>query len=173
MKLLLPLLIAFSWTCSPAQALDLSQHAFFKHLIGEWKAEGKLTGENNNIVTVTETWTGKVDAENSFSITGARTLNGDTQKFTWVFTHNSSTDSYEALLSGGDGQPIRFEGSISDVTQVMELKAITGNGSSSIAVQDSFEGVDHNTLISKVTFTGDQGQTTLAGTITHQRVKAP
>jgi hypothetical protein len=59
------------------------------------------------------------------------------------------------------------------VTLVMDLKAITGNGSGSIAVQDSFAEGSKDTLNSKVTFIGDQGQTTLEGKITHKRVKAP
>ena len=154
-------------------ALDLAQNAFFKQLTGSWQAEGKLTGENNNLVTITETWSGKAESAESFSIEGTRTMNGDTQKFSWAITHNVATDSYEAVLTGGDGQTIRFEGSVSEVTQVMDLKSITGNGSSSISVQDFFKAEDKNTLHSEVTFTGDQGQTTLSGTIIHKRVIAP
>ena len=68
---------------------------------------------------------------------------------------------------------IRFECSVSDVTLVVDLKTINGNGNSSITVQDSFAEGSKDTINSKVTFTGDQGQTTLEGTITHKRVKAP
>ena len=173
MKPILTFFTALALFSLPCHALDLAQHAFFKHLIGDWKAEGELKGENNNVVTITETWTGKADAVDSFFIDGSRTMNGDTQAFKWVFTHNAATDSYEAMLTGADGQMIRFEGSVSDVTLVMDLKAITGNGNGSIAVQDSFAEGSKDTLNSKVTFTGDQGQTTLEGTIIHKRVKAP
>ncbi len=173
MKPILTFFTALALFSLPCHALDLTQHAFFKHLIGEWKAEGKLTGENNAVVTITESWTGKVDAADSFSIEGTRTMNGDTQKFHWAMTHNTATDSYEAVLTGSDGQTIRFEGSVSDMSLVMDLKAITGNGNGSIAVQDKLEGADKETMNSKVTFTGDQGQTTLEGTIIHKRVKVP
>jgi hypothetical protein len=171
-KILCGLIWAFA-SYSSLMALDLAQNAFFKQLTGSWQAEGKLTGENDHLVTITETWSGKVETAESFSIEGTRTMNGDTQKFSWAITHNVATDSYEAVLTGGDGQTIRFEGSVSEVTQIMDLKSITGNGSSSISVQDSFKAEDKDTLHSEVTFTGDQGQTTLSGTIIHKRVKAP
>lgn len=170
------ILCSLAWAFASSRsvcALELSENAFFKQLVGHWQAEGKLTGQNNHLVTITETWTGKVDTAESFSIEGSRTMNGDTQTFSWAITHNVATDSFEAVLTGGDGQTIRFEGSVSEVAQVMDLKSITGNGSSSISVQDSFKAEDKNTLHSEVTFTGDQGQTTLSGTIIHQRVKAP
>lgn len=156
----------------PAAALDLTQHAFFKHLIGEWEAEGELKGENDSIVTVTQTWTGRVDTEDTFSIEGSRTVNQDTQKFVWTYVNNPATGIMEATLSGGDGQPLRFEVSYSEVTQVMELKAITGNGTGSIMIEDALEAGDPAVLKSKVTFTGDQGQTTLQGVITHKRRKS-
>lgn len=170
------ILCSLAWALASSRsvsALELSENAFFKQLVGNWQAEGKLTGENNHLVTITETWTGKVDAAESFTIEGSRTMNGDTQRFSWAITHNVATDSYEAVLAGGDGQTIRFEGSVSEVAQVMDLKSITGNGSSSISVKDSFKAEDKNTLHSEVTFTGDQGQTTLSGTIIHERIKAP
>lgn len=170
------ILCSLAWAFASSRsvcALEFSENAFFKQLVGHWQAEGKLNGENNHLVTITETWTGKVDTAESFSIEGSRTMNGDTQTFSWAITHNVATDSFEAVLTGGDGQTIRFEGSVSEVAQVMDLKSITGNGSSSISVQDSFKAEDKNTLHSEITFTGDQGQTTLSGTIIHQRVKAP
>lgn len=160
-------------SCTSLMALELAQNTFFKQLTGSWKAEGKLIGEDNHLVTILETWTGKADTPESFSIEGTRAMNGDTQTFSWAITHNVATDSYEAVLTGGDGQTIRFEGSVSEVTQVMDLQSITGNGSSSIRVQDSFKAKDENTLHSEVTFTGEQGQTTLSGTIIHKRVIAP
>lgn len=169
-KTALPLLLALL-CCQTVSALDLSTHGFFKHLVGEWNAEGELKGNENNTVSIQESWKGQADTEDSFSIEGTRTVNGDSQKFTWTFTRNPATDSYEAILAGGDGQPIRFEGSLSDVAGTLELKAITGNGSSSIAVQDRFADDSRDVLITKVTFTGEQGETTLQGTITHKRVK--
>lgn len=173
MKPILTFFTALALLSLPCHALDLAQHAFFKHLIGDWKAEGELKGENSNVVTITETWTGKAETADGFSIEGTRTMNGDTQRFNWTITRNPATDSYEAVLTSADGQTIRFEGSVSDVTLVMDLKTITGNGNSSITVQDSFAEGSKDTINSKVTFTGDQGQTTLEGTIIHKRVKAP
>lgn len=167
-KLLLIFLLA-----TPAWA-DLSTHAFFKHFIGTWKAAGELKGENDNLVTITEEWTGKVDGENGFLIEGTRTLNSDTQPFKWTITHNAGTDMFEAILSGADAsQTIRFEGNVSEVNLTLELKAVTGNGQSSITVLDSFKGEQKDVIESKVHFTGDAGQTTLEGTIKHEKQKAP
>jgi hypothetical protein len=153
---------------APLPALDLGKHAFFKHLIGDWEAQGELKGQDNNAVTITETWTGKADVADSFYIEGSRTINGETQTFKWTIIHNAATDGYEAELSGSDGQTIRFEGSLSEADLVMNMKAITGGGDSSITLQDSFTDEKKDTLETKVTFVGDQGQTTLSGTITHK-----
>ncbi len=159
---------------APLRALDFANHEFFKHLVGEWKAEGELKGTDNNVVKVVETWTGKADASDGFYIEGSRTINGDTQPFKWSITHNPAIDGYEAVLSGAPGaQTIRFEGSLSDVEMTMTLKAITGSGSSSITVEDALTGEAKDTIQSKVTFIGDQGQATLEGTIVHKREKAP
>lgn len=156
------------------QAKDLGSHPIFKHYIGSWKAEGELKGENDNVVTIKEEWTGKTDGDNAFLIEGTRTLNGDTQAFKWSITYNEGADSYEAVLSGADAsQTIRFEGHVSEVTLTLELKAVTGNGESSITVVDGFAEGTKDVIESKVTFTGDTGQTTLAGTIKHERQKAP
>lgn len=153
---------------------DLSSHAFFKHFIGTWKAAGELKGENNNLVTITEEWTGKADGENSFLIEGTRTMNSDTQAFKWTITHNAGTDMFDAILTGADGsQTIRFEGNVSTVNLTLELKAITGSGSSSITVLDTLQGEVKDVIESKVTFTGEAGQTTLEGTIKHEKQKAP
>ena len=172
MKAALLILLTFVLV-APVRGLDLGKHEFFKHLVGEWEAKGELKGQDNNVVTITEAWTGKADAEDSFYIEGTRTLNGETQKFKWTITHNTATEGYEAMLTGEDGQTIRFEGNLSEVNMVMSMKAITGGGDSSIALEDSFTDEAKETLQTKVTFTGDQGQTTLEGTIVHKRVKAP
>ena len=158
---------------TPAWA-DLSTHVFFKHFIGTWKAAGELKGENDNLVTITEEWTGKADGENGFLIEGTRTLNSDTQPFKWTITHNAGTDMFEAILSGADAsQTIRFEGNVSEVNLTLELKAVTGNGQSSITVLDSFKGEQKDVIENKVLFTGDAGQTTLEGTSKHEKQKAP
>jgi hypothetical protein len=59
------------------------------------------------------------------------------------------------------------------VNLTLELKAVTGNGQSSITVLDSFKGEQKDVIESKVVFTGDAGQTTLEGTIKHEKQKAP
>jgi hypothetical protein len=159
---------------SVASAADLSKHVFFKHLIGKWTAEGELKGADNNVVKITEEWTGKADVDGSFFIEGSRTINGDTQPFKWSITHNPATDSYEAVLAGAeDSQTLRFEGSLSEVDLTMTLKSITGSGESSIIVEDSFANEAKDTMQSKVKFSGDQGQTNLEGKIIHKREKAP
>lgn len=153
---------------------DLSTHPVLKHYIGTWKAAGELKGENGNVTKITEEWTGKVDGETGFLIEGARTMNDDMQPFKWSITHNVGADNFEAVLSGADGgQTIRFEGNASTVNLTLELKAVTGNGQSSITVNESFEGDAKEVILSKVTFTGDAGQTTLEGTIKHEKQKAP
>lgn len=153
---------------------DLSTHPVFKHYIGTWKASGELKGEDGKITKITEEWTGKADGETGFLIEGTRTMNDDTQPFKWTITHNAGADSFDAVLGGADGaQTLRFEGNASTVNLTLELKAVTGNGSSSITVLESFPTEEKDVIESKVTFTGEAGQTTLEGTIKHEKQKTP
>ncbi len=171
MKTLLAALCVLIGTSLSAK--DLGMHPLFKHYIGNWKAAGELKGENN-ILTVTEEWTGAAEGDNSFVVKGTRTINGDTQPFQWTITYNEGADSYEAILSGGEGsQTIRFEGHVSEVNLTFELKAITGSGQSAITITEAFAAESKNVMESKVTFTGDAGQTTLEGVIKHEKEKQP
>ncbi len=154
------------------QPRDLSSHVFFKHLIGQWEAHGELKGQDNNNVKVKEEWTGKATPEGEFIIEGRRELNDNRQTFRWTITHNATTDSYEAVLTtdGNEAGNLRFEGHVSEVNLTIELKAAIGaNGS--VTVIDGFAADDKNTIESKIAFLGDNGETTLSGTITHKRVK--
>lgn len=172
MRLLTLTLLALSTALLPAK--DLATHPVFKHYIGAWKAAGELKGEEGKTITVTEEWTGKAEGDNTFLITGTRTLNADTQPFTWTFTYNEGADTYEAVLTGGpDSSPLRFEAHPSDVTMTLELKAVTGGGDSAISVVESFPEDSKDSFETKVTFTNDSGQITLEGVIKNERQKAP
>lgn len=172
MKALLALLL--SATCVLAQQpTDLSKHVFFKHLVGTWKAEGELKGEDGRAINVTEDWKGSAGGDSTFLLEGTRTINGETKVFKWTFTHNPSTDTFDAVLTGPpEDQPLRFEAMISEVNLNVELKAITGSNSS-ITVKEEFTDEKRDTIASHVTFTNDEGRTTLDGTITHKKQKAP
>lgn len=159
--------------CSSLPAKDLGLNPLFKHYIGTWKAAGELKGENN-VLEITEEWTGAAEGDNSFVVKGTRTLNGDTQAFKWTITYNEGADSYEAILSGAEeSQTIHFEGHVSEVNLTFELKAITGGGDSSITIHEAFADEAKEVIESKVTFTGDTGQTTLQGIIKHEKQKQP
>ena len=171
MKTLLATLCLLATTILSAK--DLGMNPVFKHYVGGWKAAGELKGENN-VLTITEEWTGAAEGDNSFVVKGTRTINGDTQPFEWTITYNESADSYEAVLSGSAGsQNIRFEGHVSEVNLTFELKAVTGSGESSITINEAFVSDAKDVIESKVTFTGDTGQTTLQGVIKHQKEKQP
>ncbi len=171
MKTLLATLCLMVATGLPAK--DLGMNPVFKNYIGTWKAAGELKGENN-VLDIKEEWTGAAEGDNSFVVKGTRTINGDTQPFQWTITYNEGADSYEAILSGAEGsQTIRFEGHVSEVNLTFELKAVTGSGESSITITEAFAGDAKDVIESKVTFTGDTGQTTLQGVIKHQKEKLP
>jgi len=170
MRTFLFLLIAL--TASAQQPSDLSKHVFFKNFVGEWKAEGELKGEDGKTITITEDWKGS-GGEESFLIEGTRTMNGETKPFKWTFSHNPSTHTFDAVLTGNpEDQPLRFEATVSELNLTLELKAITGTNSA-IMVKEEFTDEKHETIKSAVTFTGDAGQTTLEGIITHTKLKAP
>ena len=155
-------------------ARDLATHPVFKHYVGSWKAAGELTGEQNKTITVSEEWKGQAEGENTFVITGSRTMNGDTQPFTWTFTYNEGADTFDAVLTGGEGaNPLRFEAHPSEVSMTLELKAVTGGGESAITVVESFpEGV-RDKFETKVVFTNESGQTTLQGSLQNERLPTP
>lgn len=159
---------------APAEEkLDFAKHPFFKHLIGEWKAEGTLTGKDGNEVKIAEEWTAIVSPEGSLLVNGRRKINDDEQEFRWTYTHNPATGLFEAAhVTVASGETQRFEASISEVALTMELKLV-GDGGSAITVHDSFPGEDRDTIVSEVTLTGSAGETNLAGKITHKRVKKP
>ena len=172
MRTLLVLLLSLSAAIAQ-QPTDLSKHVFFKHLVGTWTAEGELKGEDGKLIPITEDWKGKAGGDSTFLLEGTRTINSETKPFKWTFTHNPSTDSFDAVLTGAEGdQPIRFEAMISDVNLTIELKAITGTNSA-ITVKEEFTDEKHEAIKSQVTFTGDSGQVTLEGTITHKKQKEP
>lgn len=163
-------LIFLSWT---GLAADLSTHPIIRLYLGKWTAEGELRGQDGNIVNVSQTWEGKADGENAFLIQGSRTVNGETQSYSWRITHNAATDLIEAALIGQDGNQLRFEAQASEAASTLTLKAVTGSGMSSITVTDVFSGEDKDTLETKVLFTGEQGETTLEGTLISKRQRAP
>lgn len=177
-RTLLSALILFSVSVQAQGKVDFANHAFFKHLIGEWRAEGELKSVDGNGVKLKEEWKGSVSGDNSFLMEGKRELNGDTQLFRWVFIQNPATGFYEASQSTGanGGDSLRFEVVVSEADLTLQLSAPLGDGGSSVTVQHFFPNKDKkdmDTLESKVTLIGDIGTTTLSGTIKHQRVKAP
>ncbi len=163
-------LIFLPW---PGLAADLSTHPVMRLYLGKWTAEGELKGQDGNIITVSQTWEGKADGENAFLIQGSRTVNLETQSYSWRITHNAATDLIEATLMGQDGNQLRFEAQASEAASTLTLKAVTGSGMSSITLTDVFSGEDKDTLETKVLFTGEQGETTLEGTLISKRQKAP
>lgn len=156
------------------QGADLSQHVYFKHLIGKWEGGGDLTGADGNPVKVTEEWTGKATPEGGFIIEGKRELNETKQTFKWTVTRNAATDNFTAVMvnDGDEAGALRFEVNVSEVNLTAEMKAPIGSNGS-ITLLDSFPTEDKKTLSSKVTLLGDSGETNLSGTITFKRVQEP
>jgi hypothetical protein len=168
MKKLLLLLAVL--VCSSLEAGTLADHPLWKLYLGEWKAEGVLTGKDGNKLTITQKWKGSADGETGFLIEGDRVTNGDTQHFKWRISLNPATQSYEAVLVGQEeSQQIRFEANVSEVALTLELKAVTGAGSSAITVTEAFTDDTHKVFESKIVFTGEQGEVTMEGTMKHTK----
>lgn len=164
--------VALIMTSLGVRAEDLSQHVFFKLLIGKWSAEGALIGKDNNTITIKEEWEGKATAEGGFEMNGWREINENRQTFRWLVTRNPATQQFEVVhvVDGDEANATRFEGNVSEVNLTMELKTITGSNSS-ITVADAFKGDAKDEIESLVTFIGDDGATNLSGKITHKRMK--
>lgn len=152
---------------------DLAKHPLLKHLIGEWTAEGELTAQDGNVITIRQEWKGTVLSPDTFAIEGKREINGNGEKtdYKWTIIHNKAAGSYEAMHDPGNGGAVqRFEGSLSELTKVLEWVS-RGDGGSSIKLVDAFVGEGHDTFETEVTFTNDKGETTLSGKITNRKVK--
>jgi hypothetical protein len=173
-KVLLAWVVLFVavWSGWSEEPKDLAKHFMLKHYIGSWEAEGTLKNKDGQDITLTESWSGKVDGPGAFCIEGSRTLNGDTQSFKWTITHNPATDSFEAILLGQDGNQLRFEAQFSEADVTLELKAVTGNGDGAVTVKEKFDGEGKDVIESEITVRGDDGQMTLQGTISHKRLKS-
>ena len=149
-----------------------SNHVFFKHLLGDWKAEGKLTGQDGNVIEVTEDWKGRVSDEGDFIMEGSRKIGDSKQTFQWTLTYDASTGLYAVThnVNSGEGdKQQRFEISVSETALTMELSTFLSDGNSKVTIKDSFAGDVRDTLNSEVTFVNDQGATTLSGTIVHKK----
>jgi hypothetical protein len=170
MKSILFFLLGVTSLVSHTRAEDLVQNPVLKLYVGSWTGEGTLKNSNGEDLVITEEWVGKAEGD-AFIFEGTRTINKDTQPFKWTITHNPGSDSYEALLTGPTGDPLRFEAQISEVNLTLELKAVTGNGNGSIVVAESFSGDGKDEIQSEVTFTGDAGEVNLKGIIKHTRQK--
>ena len=168
----LTLAVALLTTSAGAQQqLDFTKHAFFKHLIGEWRAKGDLKGADGNITTLKEEWKGSVTGEGAFVIEGKRELNKDMQDYRWTICATATSGLFEVtyFVNANGGQTLRFEASVSEADLTMELSAPLGEGT--LKITDSFPGSERDTLLSKVNLTDGGGKTTLSGTITNKRVK--
>lgn len=153
----------------------LSEHAFFKHLIGEWKAEGELKSTSDgNTIKIKQEWAGKTSDEGELIIEGTRIVNdGEVQKYRWTITHNPTTDLFEAVQLNPDdaANAIRFEGTVTGTPPALELRAQFGNGGGSLTITDTFTGEGHDLLETKVVALNDAGGINLEGVIKNKRVK--
>jgi hypothetical protein len=157
-----------------ADGPKLSEHPFFKHLVGSWKTAGELKGADGNVVKVKQEWTCKILDERELLIEGTRSFNdGAPDKYRWSITHNATTDMYEAVLSNPEDQSnsLRFEGNVTGDPPICEFKAQFGNGGGSAVVTDSFTGGGYDAFDTKVVLTKDNGDPNLEGTIKNERVK--
>ncbi len=166
--LLLGLILISTQLC----AEDLSQHVYFKHLVGKWQATGELKGKDGNVIKLSETWEGKATPDGRFTLEGKRELNDDKQSFVWTITRNPATQTFEVVhvTNGEEGNAIRFEGNVSEVNLTMELRVSTGTNGS-ITIVDTLKGDAKDEIESKVTFVGDDGEVSLEGTVTHKHAK--
>ena len=154
------------------QSVDLSQHVFFKHIVGKWEAVGDLKAADGHVVKVKEEWTGKATSEGEFVIEGKRQIDESQQTFRWSITRNAAAGNFAGVLTmdGNAAEALQFEMNVSEVNLTADLKAPIGaNGS--LTLIESFAAEDKNSIKIEVTLVGDGGETNLAGTVIHKRVK--
>jgi hypothetical protein len=170
----LVLLILCAVHLSAADSEKFSEHPFFKHFVGTWKAAGELKAADGNIIKITEEWNCKISDEGELLIEGTRVIaDNPPQKYRWTITHNPTTDLFEAVQVNPEDQQnaIRFEGNLSGDPPQLELKGQFGNGGGSVAVTDTFTGEGHDAFETKIVLLKDNGDTNLEGTLKNERVK--
>ena len=149
--------------------------AFFKSYLGEWEMAGELTKADGAVIKIKETWKAEILGEDALSIAGTREANGNTQNFTWTFTHNPATGLYEASLQNGDdsGHALHFEISLSETDMKMDMTALLGTSNRKMTVSQSYPDKEHDTIESRIAVLDEAGNTTVSGTLLHKRVKKP
>lgn len=148
-------------------------HAFFKHIIGEWKSFGDLKNAEAQPVQVTEEWKAEAAGPNTLTIEGTRTINGDTRSYKWTITQNLATGIFEAELKADTNSPdsIRFELNVDEAAMKAELTGFLNAGGSKVILIDQFPEKDRDSFETKVTLTDENGTATLSGTLKNERTK--
>lgn len=137
-------------------------------LVGNWTAEGELTGADGEKISITETWTGKIDDSGSLVMTGTRMMNEEEQEFSWTFSFNSTSEIFECEYSHtGMEEPLRFDVTISVTERTTTLKAPFGDGGSLSVLNTIAE--DGKSMEGDVTIFDAQGQKQIHGTVKHKK----
>ncbi len=145
--------------------------ALFKRMVGEWTSEGELISTGTgDVITVSEVWVGKfIDGGKGFVIEGDRVWNGENQTFKWVYSYNATTELLGVVYTSSDlDKELVMEVSVNEAEGSILRQAPMGDEGAEIQIENKFV---KEALLSRITLTGSDGQTTLEGSMKHSRKK--
>jgi hypothetical protein len=169
--ILLAVILLISGAASAQQKVDLKTHPFFKHLVGEWSAEGERKYADGNVTKVTQESKTEIYGDNAVLTEGKRERSGQVTNFKWMFV---STDAgtieatYHRDASNPDGQ--RFEVQAAEDGSRIEMTALGDNNAKTVTVE-AFKDGDHDTIETTITRTDSNGTVVYSSVMVGKRKK--
>ena len=160
-------LVCFLGGVGSLRAQQPAEHPLLKKMIGTWETTGELNiNENGSAVALSESWTGKADAQGHLVVEGTRKMNEDEHTFRWVYFFNSSAELYEATYKDSNSEEEKtWQISINEAESVIEMQAPLGGGTT----LSSITKISDDRLVAEIKIVDQGGTEQASGTITHVR----
>jgi len=169
---LLAALWCFCGNASAQQKTEIKDHPFYKHLIGEWSAEGERKYNDGRIVKVKQEWKTEVLGANSITSEGTQERDGQSSHYKWTITMMDSglvEAIYQRDVSKPDTQ--RYEVQAAEDGSQVQLTALLDNNSK-VETTEAFKAGDHDTIENTTTRTDPNGAVIYTSTTVAKRKKA-
>lgn len=169
----LALLVFFSMPAL-GQGNPLKEGALFKKLAGQWEGRGQINGGDGSVRKFRETWSGKLEDDGAFVITGSRDLDEEPpHTFGWKYLFNPTTEliEVEMILSTVE-TPVRLEAQLDEAAGTITLKGQLNSDGTELRIVSRVEGEGEDAkLIGEVTLESPGGGG-FTGSIEHRRPQA-
>ncbi|NNE91179.1 MAG: hypothetical protein HKN23_05990 [Verrucomicrobiales bacterium] len=167
MKRIVMALFFLAITISNSEANPFKDHPVFSRLTGKWEAEGEFNAADGTVIKITEKWSGKIDDDGAFVVTGERLFNEEQQEFSWRFIYNVTTELFECEYTQSTmEEPIRLDTTVTNTDRKISMRAQIGDGGAELTIVKTLSE-DGKSMESEVQMAAN-GQVGLSGKITHK-----